>query len=148
MHALEQAQLLRIEPELGALPVQTIDSLEESAVEVDRAVVCGKARRDFALDGLQLRRRLRRGKVEEELRDPAQLAAADVEGDQRIVEARRLGAPRDRGDLVAVCAQRVLERRDEMLGRDLAERGQPVRRLPRSEQRIVLRFGHRSRCWR
>ena len=113
--------------------MQLIDPLEKSAVEVDGAVVRGEPRRHLAFDGLQRGGGLGGGEVEEQLRNPAQIAARDVERGHRVLEARRRGVPGDCCDLGAVGPHRVIERGYEMLGRDFVERRQSEGSLPRME---------------
>ena len=99
VHALEKPQGFRRQPELAAAAMQPVDAVEEPRMQPDRAVVRGEARHHLALDGLQRRRRLGLGEVEEDPLDAHEVAAAPVERGDRVLEGRRLGEVRDRVDL-------------------------------------------------
>jgi hypothetical protein len=97
--------------------MDVVDSREQRRVQVDRAVVSGEPRRHFALDRLQRRRGLRNREVVEDPPDPIELAAALVDGGERVLEGGRLSAGCDRVDFGKMRAQRLIEGRHEMLGR-------------------------------
>ena len=145
MGPLDEAQLLRREPQLVPPLVQLVDAREEPDVQADCAVMGGEPRRDLAFDGLQRRRGLRGGQIEEQSRDAPEVPAAAVERCDGVVERRRLAALRNGVRLGAVHLHRVLERRAVMLGPDLCERRQAERRLPRMQQRVGGLFGHGQR---
>src|SRR5262249_32888081 len=142
MHALDEPQLLAVEPEIVAPPMQLVDALEEPGIEVDGSVMRCKTRRHLALDRLQRRRRLRCGQVEEDALDALEGAAAAVERGQRVVERRGFRLLRYRVDLRAMGAHRAIERGSEMRGLDRIERRQAVRRLPRLQEGIAVVIAH------
>ena len=144
--ALEHAQLLGAEAELGAPLVQRVDSREQRGVHRDRAVVRGEARRHLRLDRLQRRRRLARRQVEEQLLQPRDHPAGAVERGDRVRECRRCRIGADRIDLGPVLGDRRVERRLEVLGPHGAERRQAVRRVPALQQRVVGLVAVRCRC--
>jgi len=132
----ETAELVKLDGQRVAVFVHGFDPGEELCIHRGRAVVRGELRRDVALDGLQLRRRLRCGEIEEQPLDPVKAVAALVERRNRVVERRRVGVLGDGVDLGAMGVHRMEERGKVMLGFDLVERRQFVRCLPGLQQRI------------
>ena len=76
MYAPQQLQLFRVEDQFAAAAVQVVDAREKRCVEVDGAVMGGKARRHLAFHCLQRRRRFRCGQVEEDFFDPVENTSA------------------------------------------------------------------------
>ena len=97
----------------------------------------GEQRRHLALDRLDDVVGMRAGEVEEDGREAAQAPAAQLQGGDRVVEARRRRIGRDRLDLAAMFGQRAVESRPEMLRRDALEGRQAIRRIPLRRERLT-----------
>ena len=141
--AVEHARLLRREPEPVALLVQGIDPPEQAFIVQDPVMVGGQLRPDLALDGLQRLVGVGAGEVEEHAGDAVEKLAAAFQRGDGIVEGRRVGLPRCSRDLGIVLGKAALERRQEMLRRDAAERRNFERAGPGLEEGIVAGGGGR-----
>ena len=97
----------------------------------------GEQRRHLALDRLDDVVGMRAGEVEEDGREAAQAPAAQLQGGDRVVEARRRRIGRDRLDLAAMFGQRAVESRPEMLRGDALEGRQAIRRIPLRRKRLI-----------
>ena len=103
---LDEALRLRSRVECVALRVHGVDAREEPRIHSDRRLMCKKPRDELALDGLQRRRRARRGEVEEHRADALQRAPAAVERDDRVFERGWRRRVRDGANLL-VCSTRA-----------------------------------------
>ena len=141
VQALHQAQRLRNEPQRVARLMHGVEPREQPGVHHHRAVVRGQRAGQVALHGLDLGRRVRRGQRLERAFDARQQPAAAVERGHRVVEVRRLVQRRDGLHLGALRLHRGLERRREVGGPDLGERGHGKRRRPVGEQGVGSSHG-------
>ncbi len=108
--AVEHARLLGRKAEAVAASIEIGDAGIERAVQVDRVVVAGEQRRDFALDRLDGVAGVGAGQHEEHVGDAVERAAAALQRRDGVVEARRRGVGGDRVDLGAVRGQRARRR--------------------------------------
>src|SRR5579871_4016141 len=121
MVAVENPLLFGREAERSLARFQSVDAAKEGVVEIGLAPMAGERRRDLALDRLEFVVGLRAGQVEEDARDPVEIASAALERLDRVREGRRCAAPRDGVDLGARFFQRDVEGRAEMSGLDPVE---------------------------
>ena len=106
----------------------------------DRCSVGGELRPDLALDLLQRVVGMGAGRVKNtpSTRCRARLRLQRLNG---VAEGRRLGLRRDRRDLGVVLGEGALEGRQEVLGRNAAERRHVERAGPGLEEGIVVGGG-------
>ena len=133
---LEHAFLLGGQAERVGLPHEGFDAPEQRRVGVDFVPVAGDLRGDLPLDLEQRVIAVGADQKVEDVFDPRQRTAAQFEGADRIIEARRFRRRRDGRNLGLMLGERARVGRAEVLGRDAVERGNLVGGRPRLKEGI------------
>ena len=141
--ALDQAQLVRIQPEARAPCVEVGNTREQGRVEGNANPVLGKPRRVIPSDRLDRVVGVARIEVEEHSADPLEQTAAALQCLYRVGKTRCRGGTRDRGDFGDLLLHAAIERRREVLRPNTIERRHAERRGPAFKERV---FGHSTFC--
>ncbi len=139
MMALEQAQLVRGEPELGAPRVEFGDPGEQLGVERDPHLVLRQLWRVVAGDRLKRRIGVARVEVREHPAHPVEQSPAAFESLDRVGKARRPRCAGDGRDFGQLLRHAAVESRGKMIRPNAVERRDAERRLPGLEKRV---FSH------
>ncbi len=135
---LQQAELLRVETEIGAVLVQLGNAAKQHGVHRDRIPVPRHPERDLLVDLQDGRVGMRRDQVVEDGCDLVQQLAGALQRRDGVGEVGRGRIIGDRRDLGGVVGERLLEGGQEVLRRDLVERRGRKRRQPGLQQRVGL----------
>ncbi len=141
--ALDQAQLVGIQPEACAPCVEVGNAREQDRMEGDADLVLGEPRRVIPSDRLDGIVGVARIEVEEHSADPLEQTAAALQCLDRVGKARRGGRTRDHGDFGDLLLHAAIEGRREVLRPNAIERRHAERQGPAFEERV---FGH-STLW-
>ena len=136
--ALQQAELLRVEAEIGAVLVQLGDAAKQHGVHHDRIPVPRHPQGDLLVDLQDGRVGMRRDQVVEDRGDLAEQLAGALQRRDGVGEVGRGRIVGDRGDLGGVIGEGLLEGGQEVLRRDLVEGRGRKRRHPGLQQRVGL----------
>ncbi|WP_234340983.1 hypothetical protein [Streptomyces sp. NRRL S-1813] len=143
--ALQQLQLLRVQPELPAPLEERVQPGEQGGVEQQRVVMGGQQRSDLDLERLDLLVGVRRGLVVEHPAHPAENRAAALQRLHGVLESRRLGAGTDRRHLCQLVGHSTGEGGGKVIVPDPRERRQFVGQITRLEEGVGRRHSHKGR---
>ena len=97
--AFQQLQRFAVELQLCALAIQRIDAREQRRIEVNRVPMRRELRRDLALDLQHRGIAVGAGQFKERGTDASQQLPGELQGADRVIEARRIRVVRDRPHL-------------------------------------------------
>ena len=117
---LGEAQILVLEQGIGV--VYGLDTSEELVVEHQRIAVGREERGGFLLHLAELIGTIGCGEGREECRGTSEQSPRLLEGQDRVLEGRRLGIVDDTVDLSDLLCYTLLEGREEVLGLDTIKR--------------------------
>ncbi len=137
--ALEEAQLIGVQPERRTPRMEIGNPREQGGVEGDPHLMLGEARRVIAGDGFQRVVGITRIEVEEHPAHPLEQTAAALQRLDRVGKGGRRRGAGDRGDFGDLLFHAPLEGRWEVLGTKPIEGRHPERRGPGLQERV---FGH------
>ncbi len=139
--ALQEAHLLARQPQRGAVVVDQRDPAEQHRVHHDRVPVPRHPWRNLLVDREDFWVGVGRDQIVENRRDLREQLSCALQRGDGVGEVGRGRVVGDRRDLGRMVGKGPLERRQEMLRRDLGKGRRLERRLPRRQQRVGFRNG-------